>query len=172
MNDKTDQQQRLRGELADLRDALRQIAPPVLDETSARAAFRAARISARTAANRPRGYSRRGLAAAAVIVLGVGSTLGFVVLVGDDATAPQQGGAAASSQYVVPAFQPLQNAPGLMPSASYSVVRVRIPLSSLALVPGTEQGGAIEAELLVGEDGLARGIRFMQADALLVSAQR
>jgi hypothetical protein len=39
-------------------------------------------------------------------------------------------------------------------------------------VPGTEQGGAIEAELLVGEDGLARGIRFMQADALLVSAQR
>jgi len=48
---------------------------------------------------------------------------------------------------------------------------VRIPLSSLALVPGSEQGGTVEAELLVGEDGLARGIRFLQTDTMLVSAQ-
>jgi hypothetical protein len=54
-------------------------------------------------------------------------------------------------------------------SASYSVVRVRIPLSAFAAVPGTEQDGSIEADLLVGEDGLARAIRFNEADALLVS---
>ena len=69
----------------------------------------------------------------------------------------------------VSAFQPLLNSPGLSPSSSYSVVRVRIPLSAFAVVPGTEQGGTIEADLLVGEDGLARAIRFDEADALLVS---
>jgi hypothetical protein len=46
---------------------------------------------------------------------------------------------------------------------------VRIPLSAFAAVPGTEQEGSIEADLLVGEDGLARAIRFNEADALLVS---
>jgi hypothetical protein len=68
----------------------------------------------------------------------------------------------------VNAFQPLLSAPGLS-SSSYSVVRVRIPLSALALVPGTAQDGTIEADLLVGEDGLARAIRFNEADALVVS---
>jgi hypothetical protein len=70
----------------------------------------------------------------------------------------------------VAAFQPLQGSPVSLPSDSYSVVRVRIPLSALALVPGTEQSGTIEADLLVGEDGLARGIRFMPADAAYASA--
>jgi hypothetical protein len=46
---------------------------------------------------------------------------------------------------------------------------VRIPLSALALVPGTEQDGTIEADLLVGDDGLARAIRFNEADALRVA---
>jgi hypothetical protein len=70
------------------------------------------------------------------------------------------------------AFQPLQNTPRLSPAASYSVVRVRIPLSAFASVPGSEQDGTIEADLLVGEDGLARGIRFIEADAWLASAQQ
>jgi hypothetical protein len=56
-----------------------------------------------------------------------------------------------------------------LPSSSYSVVRVRIPLSAFAIVPGTEQGGSVEADLLVGEDGLARAIRINEADALRVS---
>ena len=68
----------------------------------------------------------------------------------------------------VSAFQPLLNAPGLS-SSSYSVVRVRIPLSAFAVVPGVQQDGTIEADLLVGEDGFARGIRFPEADSLLVS---
>jgi len=70
----------------------------------------------------------------------------------------------------ISAFQPLPNSPSLSPSSSYNVVRVRIPLSAFAVVPGTVQDGSIEADLLVGEDGLARAIRFNEADALLVSA--
>ena len=61
------------------------------------------------------------------------------------------------------------HSPGLSSAASYSVVRVRIPLSAFALVPGTEDSGTIEAELLVGEDGLARAIRFDEADASVMS---
>jgi 2-polyprenyl-6-methoxyphenol hydroxylase-like FAD-dependent oxidoreductase len=58
-------------------------------------------------------------------------------------------------------------APGLSPSGSYSVVRVRIPLSALA--QGSRLEGTIEADLLVGEDGLASGIRFASTDTLVVS---
>jgi len=66
------------------------------------------------------------------------------------------------------AFQPLMYAPGFSPSGSYSVVRVRIPLSALAQGPRLE--GTIEADLLVGEDGLASGIRFASTDTLFVPA--
>jgi hypothetical protein len=59
--------------------------------------------------------------------------------------------------------------PAFSPSASYSVVRVRIPLSSFALVQGSELDGTVEADLLVGEDGIARGIRFNETDTLFVS---
>jgi hypothetical protein len=59
-------------------------------------------------------------------------------------------------------------APGFSPTGSYSVVRVRIPLSALAQGPRLE--GTIEADLLVGEDGLASGIRFASTDTQLVSA--
>ena len=45
-------------------------------------------------------------------------------------------------------------------------------MSAFALAPGSEQDGTIEADLLVGEDGLARGIRFVEADAWLASTQQ
>jgi tRNA dimethylallyltransferase len=38
-----------------------------------------------------------------------------------------------------------------------------------AELPGTQPDGMVEADLLVGEDGLARGIRFPEADPLRVS---
>jgi hypothetical protein len=66
------------------------------------------------------------------------------------------------------AFQPLLYAPGFSPTGSYSVVRVRIPLSALAQGPRLE--GTIEADLLVGEDGLASGIRFASTDTQVVFA--
>ncbi|HUQ52672.1 MAG TPA: hypothetical protein VM692_10665, partial [Gammaproteobacteria bacterium] len=109
-------------------------------------------------------------AAAAVVVLALGAVLAAVLLrVERPAEVPLAAEAPQAQPLVASAFQPLLNAPGLSPSLSYNVVRVRIPLSALALVPGTQEGGTIEADLLVGEDGLARGIRFAGADTMLVS---
>jgi len=161
-------------ELAQLRVAMRAVQAPPADEAELRTAFRDARRRqqhARTA--RLVGSQRARWAAAAVVVLGVAAVLGTVLLGGEEQTpAPALAAApAASPPLVVTAFQPLLNSPAFSPDGSYSVVRVRIPLSAFALVPGTEQGGTVEAELLVGEDGLARGIRFTPADAMLASAQ-
>ena len=66
------------------------------------------------------------------------------------------------------AFQPLLYSPGISPAQSYNVVRVRIPLTSLVGYDAPLDG-TIEADVLVGEDGLARGIRFDTTDAQLVS---
>lgn len=66
-------------------------------------------------------------------------------------------------------FRPIAFSRGLSASESYSVVRVRIELASSS--PGTNAPSAsIEADLLVGEDGLAHAIRFDSADTLPVYA--
>jgi hypothetical protein len=164
---------RLQTELAQLRAALRSVEAPPPDESALRARFRDAmsqRAQAAAIAVRPAGSWRVHYAAAAVVVLAVGAVLAAVLLrVERPAPVPLAVEAPQTAPRSVSAFQPLLNSPGLSPSSSYSVVRVRIPLSAFALVPGTEQNGAIEADLLVGEDGLARAIRFDEADALRVS---
>jgi hypothetical protein len=66
------------------------------------------------------------------------------------------------------AFRPISFSRGLSTAESYSVVRVRLELATIA--PGGAPSGAIEADLLVGEDGLARAIRFDSADTLPVYA--
>ncbi len=77
--------------------------------------------------------------------------------------------AAAGAPDVRPAFRPIAFSRGLSTSESYSVVRVRIELVSSA--PGAGAPNAsIEADLLVGEDGLAHAIRFDSADTLPVYA--
>ena len=160
---------RLRGDLAQLRAALRSLEAPELDEAAVRAQFRTAVEQRTRRALAGRGGWRVHLAAAAVVVLAVGAAL-TAVLVRVETPAPVP---AAASTAPAPggfgAFQPLLNSPGLSSATSYSVVRVRIPLSAFALVPGTEEDGSIEADLLVGEDGLARAIRFNDADARSVS---
>jgi hypothetical protein len=163
---------RLQAELAQLRAALRTVQAPPPDEAALRAQFRAAagqRAQAAATAARGTGSWRTHFAAAAVVVLAIGAALAAVLL-RVERPAPVAVAAATSQPEPPPvsAFQPLLNSPGLS-SSSYNVVRVRIPLSAFAVVPGTQQEGMIEADLLVGEDGLARGIRFAEADALLVS---
>jgi hypothetical protein len=162
---------RLGAELAQLRAALRDVEAPPPDDAALRVRFREAqRMRAQTVSvERAGGRWRLPLAAAAAVVLAVGGVLAAIVLRGERAASssvavevPVTGPSAVS------AFQPLLSSPGLS-SSSYNVVRVRIPLSAFAVVPGTEQDGSIEADLLVGEDGLARAIRFNEADALLVS---
>ena len=164
--------QSLPADLAQLRAALRAVEAPAPDDSALRAQFReAARQRAHDrAASHGGGSWRLPLAAAAAVVLAVGVALGALVL-RVQRPAPETLAAAGpeAAPAAVGAFQPLLNAPRLSPSSSYSVVRVRIPLSAFAVVPGTVQDGTVEAELLVGEDGLARGIRFDEADAALVS---
>jgi hypothetical protein len=163
----------LQAELAQLKVALRGVEPPPLDEAEVRAAFRdARRRQQRARAAQLAGSQRVRWAAAAVVVLGLAAALGTVLRGDREPPAPTLVAAPAEPSLVVTAFQPLLHAPAFSPDGSYTVVRVRIPLASFALVPGTEQDGTVEAELLVGEDGLARGIRFTPADALLASAQR
>ena len=164
---------RLETELAQLRAALRDVQAPPPDEIALRAQFRdAARLRAQSTPPAAGGKVawRLHFAAAAVVVLAVGAVFAAVLLrVERPEIVPLAVEAPRAVSPAVSAFQPLLNSPGLSPSSSYSVVRVRIPLSAFALVPGTEQGGTIEADLLVGEDGLARAIRFEGADALVVS---
>jgi hypothetical protein len=162
----------LQTELAQLRAALRTVQAPPPDEAALRAQFRDAarqRAQAAAIAASGKGSWRLHFAAAAVVVLAVGAALAAVLLrVEPPVPAPLALETPRPEALPVNAFQPLLSAPGLS-SSSYSVVRVRIPLSALALVPGTAQDGTIEADLLVGEDGLARAIRFNEADALVVS---
>jgi hypothetical protein len=163
---------RLQAELAQLRAALRAIEAPPIEEAALRARFREAeRKQAQIAPVERAGGSRRlPLAAAAAVVLAVGGAWTVVALRSErPVPVPVAAEAPEAAPEAVGAFQPLLSSPGLSASASYNVVRVRIPLSAFAAVPGTVQGGTIEADLLVGEDGLARAIRFNEADASLVS---
>ncbi|HEY9182989.1 MAG TPA: hypothetical protein VIQ99_07300, partial [Gammaproteobacteria bacterium] len=112
------------------------------------------------------------VAVAAGIFTAVAGALAVLVDGQRSPPAPSQAAAPPATPFFVQPFQPLQSAPRPSTAASYSVVRVRIPVSAFAMVPGSEEGGTIEADLLVGEDGLARGIRFIEADAWLASADQ
>jgi hypothetical protein len=162
---------RLEAELAQLRAALRDVAAPPPDEQVLRAQFRKhlRKHTSKVAAERAGGSRRIPLAAAAAVVLAVGAAAA-VFMLRDEGGAPPivTADAPSDARPAVGAFQPLLSSPGL-PSSSYSVVRVRIPVSAFAVVPGTADDGTIEADLLVGEDGLARAIRFNEADLVQVS---
>lgn len=63
-------------------------------------------------------------------------------------------------------FYPLPEADELPPLETSLVVRVQLPVSSLQLMgfPVSEEASAepVQAELLLGQDGLARGVRLIQ----------
>jgi hypothetical protein len=63
-------------------------------------------------------------------------------------------------------FYPLPEAEALPAVESAMVVRVQLPVSSLRLmgVPVDEEraDAAVQAELLLGQDGLARGVRLVE----------
>lgn len=176
MSDRERDAVRMQTDLAQVRAALRTMEAPPVDEAALRAQFRDAAQRARRAgaASGPAGAWRTHVAAAAaVVVLALGAVLTAVLLrVEQPVPAPIAGQLPQAEAVAISAFQPLLNSPRLSPASSYSVVRVRIPLSAFALVPGTEESGTIEADLLVGEDGLARAIRFDEADASLVSVAK
>jgi hypothetical protein len=63
-------------------------------------------------------------------------------------------------------FYPLPEADGLPPIENATVVRVQMPLTSLELmgVAVNDVGAAdpVQADILLGQDGLARGVRLVQ----------
>lgn len=90
------------------------------------------------------------------------------------ASASLDGPAVAAIQSVVPAteedtdasFYPLPEAEALPAVENAMVVRVQLPVSSLQLmgVPVSEEraDASIQADLLLGQDGLARAVRLAQ----------
>lgn len=189
MNDEVngaERDDRLGADLAALRERLRGMKAPRFDETGLPAVLRAqarfvptSREAAPPAAAPPpatRRWRAPLAAAAAVAVAAIAALLAArspfqqsgpaVRPSSPDARAAATASAERGSGAA--AFQPLMYAPGFSPSGSYSVVRVRIPLSALA--QGQRLEGTIEADLLVGEDGLASGIRFASTDTLFVPA--
>ncbi len=155
-------------DLAPLRAALKALPTPAVDEAALRRVFREHRL-AQTGRARAAARTRKYWAlAAAVSCLIMGGVVRLVLMTERRAVAPPAPLAAAPPSAVA-AFQPLGYSSEVVSGAAYSVVRVRIPLSSLALLPDAAPDGMIEADLLVGEDGLARGIRFNGPGALLVS---
>jgi hypothetical protein len=155
-------------DLAPLRAALQAMPTPAVDEAALRRVFREHR-HAQTSGARTAARTRRYWAlAAAVSSVALGGVVGLALMTERHTAAPPAPIAAAAPTAVA-AFQPLWYSPEVVSGAAYSVVRVRVPLSSLALLPDGAADGMIEADLLVGEDGLARGIRFNGPGALLVS---
>ncbi len=62
-------------------------------------------------------------------------------------------------------FYPVPGADGLPPYENAMVVRVELPVSSLRLMGLPVPGAGVEpvqADVLLGQDGLARGVRFVQ----------
>ena len=63
-------------------------------------------------------------------------------------------------------FYPLPEAEGLPPIENATVIRVQMPLASLQLmgvaVNETAAAEPIQADILLGQDGLGRGVRLVQ----------
>ncbi len=191
MNDDNEVDRGLAADLAALRGALRDVRASDADERSLMAALRTRRLASeaapaaaaeRAAAVAPRAARRWrapfALAAAAalaavtaVVTLRVEQGGGRPELPDSSAVpgAAESSEAPAVRQDFTSAFQPLPFSSGLSMSQSYSVVRVRIPLTALTPGYSAPLDATIEADLLVGEDGLASGIRFNRADTVSVS---
>jgi hypothetical protein len=74
--------------------------------------------------------------------------------------------ASAAEEETDASFYPLPEAEALPAVENAMVVRVQLPVSSLELmgVPISEEraDASVQAELLLGEDGLARGVRLVE----------
>lgn len=73
--------------------------------------------------------------------------------------------AAAGNEEEDAAFIPLPNAAALSQDEDVNLVRVELPRSAVTAlgIPASDDGGAgnVEAEVLVGPDGMARAVRFL-----------
>ena len=111
-----------------------------------------------------------------VPALSVAAAAGIALLlwIRGEAPKPAPAPAVAAAHFVAPigeeegdaSFYPLPEAEALPAVENAMVVRVQLPASSLQLmgVPVGEESGdsSVQADLLLGEDGLARGVRLVE----------
>lgn len=114
---------------------------------------------------------RRALAAAAAVVLV--SAAAWTLRVAEDGDAPEPDGdraaAAAPAGEPLDGFVALPAAAGLPPFESGVIVRIELPVASLPaygveMVPAAA-AAQVEADVLVGQDGLPRAIRLVDGDS-------
>ena len=119
---------------------------------------------------------RRNLMTWVPAALSAASAAGIVLLLWThgDKPKPVQAPEMVASQSIVPAaeeesdasFYPLPEAEALPALENAMVVRVQLPVSSLELmgVPVSQERAdtSVQADLLLGQDGLARGVRLAQ----------
>jgi hypothetical protein len=185
----------LDAELARLRDALHEVNAADGREESLRAAFRAHRAAivqrapvtsapeppergtvsrVRALRRLPVDFLAGALAASIVIAAAVLVGLGRIDRdTAESATAAREASAPSESDVheiaATAAFQPLSYSPEISPTQAYTIVRVRVPLTALGVAYDIPPNATIEADLLLGEDGIPAGIRFDTTNAQLVS---
>jgi hypothetical protein len=140
--------------LRELADASRSLEPDPAVGERVMAAFDAAR-AARVAPSRRRGRRWSVLAAAAVFVLASGAVRWVV-----RRPAPSVVRQPAASEFV-----PWPGAATLPSFESGELVRVDLPvavLPSLGLVPPPTRAAAVQADVIVGQDGFARAVRLVE----------
>jgi hypothetical protein len=120
-----------------------------------------------------RALSKRRRARVWASVAGVGAVAAGIALLGWARVSPKPAVAAvhvaepiAAEEETDASFYPLPQAEALPAVENAMVVRVQLPVSSLRLMgfPVDEDAAdaAVQAELLLGQDGLARGVRLAQ----------
>jgi len=142
---------------ADAERAARRIEPALLAE-----------MRARRSPERPRSISRIvGLAMAAALVGGLAAPV-WIVTRGARPPRAEAPNVAAPPVEITTSFLPL--AYSAMPLTDARVVRLEVPRTALAafgLTPidavETTRTGTVLADVLVGDDGLARAVRFVRA---------
>ena len=183
--------------LGRLRDALREVNAADGGEESLRDAFRAHRAAVAegaqvastpqprdgvTTSSRPRASRRpmnfmagvlaASLVVAAVVLVGLWRARDIAegaATVGGATSASSEAGYDVGEIRVAAAFRPLSYSREISPTQAYTIVRVRVPLTALGLGYDAPPNATIEADLLLGEDGIPTGIRFDTANAQLVS---
>src|SRR5690606_18781452 len=157
----------------ELRKAMR-IPEDAFDDDRLLDSFRAAHARRATRRRRWRlGVGAAGIAAS--IALALVATLdrnedATIRAASTQAPAPPVDASAAPATPAWAVFHPLPFSPGVSTGTSYSVVRVRIPASSFPAAYTAEPYASVEADLLLGPDGIPAAIRFVDSDEVFVTA--
>jgi hypothetical protein len=151
---------RLTRALAELAAADESLQAPAALEARLRSGLRALRAESVPAARAPRRLVLTGLAAALIVAAAL-----VALMRRPEARPPALERAARPDSEFAPLVfgEPLDGADAL------HLTRVRVPRGALASFgwpepPGEDDGRPVEAEVLIGQDGLARGIRFVADD--------